>query len=203
MGPLETALLLGIVFFSIVLHEVSHGAVAFSLGDPTARASGRLTLNPLSHVDPVGTVLLPLILYLSNAGVLFGWAKPVPFDPRYFKNRSLGTLVVAAAGPLTNLFLASVFAVLFKAAGSPESLGGKLFYLGAGINLFLAIFNLIPIPPLDGSKILAALMPRPLRGQYLSMERWGMFLIVLLLFTGLLMRAIVPLYLDLLKRLMS
>lgn len=201
MTSIETVAVLGIVFFSIVLHEVSHGAVAFSLGDPTAKALGRLTLNPLRHIDPLGTVILPVILHATHAGVIFGWAKPVPFDPRYFKNRSLGTLVVALAGPLTNVFLAALFALLFKVSGGPERLGGKVFYLGAGINLFLALFNLIPVPPLDGSKILAAFMPRPLRGYYLSLESWGMILIAALLFTGLLTKGLMPFYIQLLRQL--
>ena len=203
LSPVEVGAVLGIVFFSIVLHEVSHGAVAFSLGDPTAKALGRLTLNPLRHIDPLGTVILPVILYATHAGVIFGWAKPVPFDPRYFKNRAVGTLIVALAGPLTNFLLAALFAWILKASGGPEALVGKVFYLGAGINLFLALFNLIPIPPLDGSKILAAFMPRPLRGYYLSLESWGMILIVALLFTGLLMRGLMPFYIRLLGQLMN
>ena len=203
VSPIEIAALAGIVFFSVVLHEVSHGAVAFSLGDPTAKALGRLTLNPFRHIDPLGTVILPVILYASHAGVIFGWAKPVPFDPRYFKNRPLGTLVVALAGPLTNVFLAAIFALLLKFSGGPEALPGKIFYLGAGINLFLALFNLIPIPPLDGSKVLAAILPRPLRGPYLRLESWGMILILVLLFTGFLMKGLVPFYTRLLGQLTS
>lgn len=201
VSPIEIIALVGIVFFSIVLHEVSHGAVAFSLGDPTAKALGRLTLNPFRHIDLLGTVILPVILYTSHAGVIFGWAKPVPFDPRYFKNRPLGTLVVALAGPLTNFFLTALFAALFKFSGGVKTLPGKIFYFGAGINLFLALFNLIPIPPLDGSKVLAAVLPRSLRGQYLRLESWGMILIAVLLFTGFLMKGLMPFYISLLGRL--
>ncbi len=203
VSPLEVIALVGIVFFSVVLHEVSHGAVAFSLGDQTAKALGRLTLNPFRHIDPFGTVILPVILYASHAGVIFGWAKPVPFDPRYFKNRPLGTLAVALAGPLTNVLLAMLFASLLKLSGGPQALAGKIFYLGAGINLFLALFNLIPIPPLDGSKILAAALPRSLRGYYLRLERWGTILIMVLLFTGFLMKGLMPFYVRLFGQLTS
>lgn len=193
LNALEISGIIGIVFFSIVLHEVSHGAVAFAFGDPTAKAMGRLTLNPLRHVDPVGTVFLPLALYLFNAGVIFGWAKPVPFDPRYFKHRSLGTLLVALAGPATNILLAFAFALILRSAGKISS-WAKLALLGLGINLFLALFNLIPVPPLDGSKILGAALPQAFKPYYYSLERVGIVLIMILLFTGILFKWLWPVY---------
>ena len=192
--PLEIALAVLIVFFSIVLHEISHGAVAYSFGDPTAKERGRLTLNPFSHIDWVGTVALPAALYLLGSGVVFGWAKPVPFDPRYFKHRTLGTLAVALAGPLTNFFLALLFAFLLKAIGADQSSATKVLELGLGINFFLALFNLLPIPPLDGSKIVGALLPRTLQPYFFSVERAGIIIIVALLFSGVLSKVLSPVY---------
>ncbi len=203
MNAFEIAAVVLILFFSIVLHEVSHGAVAFCFGDPTAKAMHRLTLNPLSHIDWIGTVMLPLVLFLAHSQFIFAWAKPVPYDPRYFRYRNLGTLAVAAAGPITNLALAVGFAFLMKKAGGMETSAGGAFYFGLGINLLLALFNLIPIPPLDGSKIVGVFLPKPFQDLFFSLEKWGMILIVALLFSGLLNRSLIPVYQVLLNRLAS
>lgn len=145
---------------SIIVHEVSHGYVAHMLGDPTARLQGRLTLNPLPHIDPIGSVLLPTLLVLTNAPFLFGWAKPVPYNPYNLKNQRWGEAMVAGAGPGINLLLALVFGLVVRfgiGVLSPSfiSLAALIVY----INILLAFFNLLPIPPLDGSKLLKSLLP--------------------------------------------
>jgi Zn-dependent protease len=146
-----------VLIFSIVIHEVAHGYAANALGDPTARLQGRLTLNPVSHVDPLGSILIPGLLILSNASILFGWAKPVPYNPYNLRNQRWGEAMVAAAGPAVNLVIAIAFGLLLRFGGelpfmSPnfQELAGHVVYM----NILLALFNLIPLPPLDGSKIL-------------------------------------------------
>ncbi len=181
-----------ILAYSIILHEVSHGAVAQLYGDPTARNEGRLTLNPLKHVDPLGTVILPAFLFFLQSPILFGWAKPVPYNPLYFRNRKLGVVTVAAAGPVTNLLLAFAFAALLKTG--PAAPWESILFYGVSLNAMLAIFNLLPIPPLDGSKVLAALLPPAARAAYLSIERFGFFIVFALMFTGVLGRLLVPAY---------
>lgn len=182
-----------IYFFSIVLHEVAHGFAAYALGDPTARDEGRLTLNPVAHIDPFGTVILPLLLALpALAGaspVIFGWAKPVPFNPMYFRNIRLGTLAVAAAGVATNLVLAVIFGLLLRALAAnalnlpPQALENLGFILSRIViaNLVLGVFNLFPIPPLDGSKILFSLLPDQFSGLISFLERYGIFLLLLII----------------------
>jgi Zn-dependent protease len=173
--------------FAIVCHEVSHGAVARMLGDTTAEERGRLTLNPFVHVDPVGTVILPGLLALTHLPV-FGWAKPVPVDWRRLRNPRLGMMLVAAAGPGSNLLLAALTAValgLMARSGVPET-GFAAFVLAnlanfLAINLFLALFNLLPIPPFDGSHILEGLLPRGLARSYARIRGGGMLLVILLL----------------------
>ncbi len=152
---------IAIVIFSIILHELAHGVVADWLGDPTARYSGRLTLNPLPHIDPVGSIIIPGILILTQSPFLIGWAKPVPYNPYNLKNQRWGEAMVAAAGPLTNILLAILFGLMIRFAGAfglPQTIL-SLFVTGVYLNLVLAIYNLIPIPPLDGSKILRSLLP--------------------------------------------
>ena len=188
-----TALVLLILAYSIILHEVMHGFVARLNGDPTAERMGRLTLNPLPHVDWVGTMILPAILVLVHAPFFIGWAKPVPFNPIYFRRIRLGTFLVAAAGPATNLVLAAAFALALKGLRPHEPFATALFY-GFSLNVMLALFNLIPVPPLDGSKMLAMLLPAGLRRAYLSLGRWGLLLILLLMYQGLLFRFLLPLY---------
>ncbi len=179
-----------VLVFSVVVHEISHGFVAQRLGDPTAQRAGRLTLNPIPHIDLFGSVILPLIMYFSNTGVLFGWAKPVPVDPRYFKHRDRDMAYVSAAGPLSNLTLAAVFAVFFRAlpyfsTGATALALQNFFIIIVMTNIQLAIFNLVPIPPLDGSGVLLALLPRAANGIREMLERYGIFFLLAFLFLGM------------------
>jgi len=175
------AFLIGVIF-----HEVAHGYVADRLGDPTARVSGRLTLNPRAHVDPFGTLLLPAILILIRAPFVFGWAKPVPIDPFNFRNPRRDILLVSIAGIATNFVLALFFVGIFHLIVNLLPLTFVTYSLIVIIqkiiliNIILAIFNLIPIPPLDGSKILASLLPRNLAEDIAAVEPYGIFLIMLL-----------------------
>lgn len=149
------------LILSIVVHEAAHGYAANWLGDPTARLAGRLTLNPLSHIDLLGSIIVPGLLFLSNAGLLFGWAKPVPYNPYNLRNQRWGEAIVAGAGPLVNIIIAVVFGLLIRFSGMLDL--SPAFLLLAGyivyINILLAFFNMIPFPPLDGSKVLSAFLP--------------------------------------------
>lgn len=150
-----------ILVFSVMIHEVAHGFAAGYFGDLTAKYEGRLTLNPIKHLDPIGSIILPFLLIASNAGFVLGWAKPVPYNPDNLRNRRLGTIAVASAGVLTNFLLALFFGLLLRFSGN-LNLSGNFFNiisLIVVINLALGIFNLVPIPPLDGSKILFELFP--------------------------------------------
>lgn len=178
---------------AIVLHEVAHGFAAYKLGDPTAKHAGRLSLNPLKHIDPFGTVILPLILMIANAPI-FGYAKPVPYNPRYFKDKRKGDLIVGLAGPGANLAQALAAAVvawvLYPAAVNGGLLGNDAFAyfyalflpMYALVNLYLLFFNILPIPPLDGSSIFAFLMPERHLGTYYKVEQYAMPVLLLLLF---------------------
>jgi Zn-dependent protease len=190
------------LLFSVTIHEVAHGYVALRMGDNTARRAGRLTLNPIKHLDFFGSLILPLILKLTGSPVIFGYAKPVPVNFSNFRDIRKGTIYVASAGVLANFILAIVSGVLFQTlvhfqwAWYPSffkpvfmDLYHMLFY-SVVINLVLGIFNLIPIPPLDGSKILAMCLPPPLRIQLARIERFGMIIIIFLLLTNLLDRLI-------------
>ncbi len=186
------------LLLALTVHEFAHGYVAFRLGDPTAHALGRLTLNPLKHLDPLGTIAF----FIVN----FGWAKPVPVNTAYFRNPERDMLWVALAGPATNLALALISALMAKliwmlAQFIPYSVAGEAILTplnstlvaSVWINLVLCIFNLLPIPPLDGSKILAGLLPPDLARTYASLEKYGFLLIILLAVTGVLSKLIVPL----------
>lgn len=188
---MEIILGLVILIFSAILHEVAHGFVADRLGDPTARLMGRLTLNPRSHIDPFMSILLPLLLILSGSPVIFGAAKPVPVDPFNLKEGRKDVALVALSGPLTNILLAVFASFLLKLISLPivmnvlsPSLFAILYFLFAIImkyNLLLAILNLLPIPPLDGSKIFSLLLPEKEANAYLSLGSIGMFILFFLL----------------------
>lgn len=170
---MEPAILLGIVLviFSIILHEIAHGYAADWLGDPTARYSGRLTLNPVPHIDPIGSIALPGILALTGASFLIGWAKPVPYNPYNLRNQRWGEAIVAFAGPATNIILAILFGLVLRFWGSAlDPMLVQILVLGSFANLSLAILNLVPIPPLDGSKILKSVLPNNLAQSYASLE---------------------------------
>ena len=176
---------IAVLIMSVVIHEVSHGYAALYWGDQTARLAGRLTLNPLKHLDPVGSVLIPLILVITKAGIIFGWARPVPYNPNNLRNQKWGTLSVAAAGILANLLVAVVFSVLLRAAYAFD-LASPAFYSIATIivllNIVLAVFNLVPIPPLDGSKILFSLLPPRFRNIQYFLERYSLFILLFFIF---------------------
>ncbi len=177
------------VIFAITVHEVAHGWVAKKYGDNTASMLGRLTLNPVKHVDMLGTLIIPGLLLISSAGFIFGWAKPVPVDPRNFKNPRKDMAIVALAGPVSNLLMALCWALLARLGViiEIEAVSLPLIYTGmAGIsiNLVLALINLIPIPPLDGSRIVTGFLPNRLAWQYNKLERFGFIILIALLYTG-------------------
>ena len=176
-----------VLLFSVMIHELAHGYVAYSLGDPTAKYEGRLTLNPLKHLDPFGSVILPLLLLLATGGQgpIFGWAKPVPINPYNFKDQKWGTLKVSIAGPATNFAIAIIFGLFIRFLNFPQIapliqlLGIVVFY-----NFLWGIFNLVPIPPLDGSWILFRLMPRGLEKVKLFLQQYGLYILIFFIFFG-------------------
>ena len=175
---------LGIVIISVIAHEVSHGYAADALGDPTPRLAGRLTINPAPHFDPIGSFVIPLITLLMG-GFIFGWAKPVPYNSHNFRNERFGSALVALAGPAANIALALMVGILIRFA--PElGLGGSFIDIASQVvflNVVLAVFNLIPVPPLDGSKILFALMPYRFYNLQVMLERsWIISLMIAALF---------------------
>lgn len=188
---MEIILLLPILLFSAIIHEVAHGFVADKLGDPTARLSGRLTLNPKNHIDPFMSILVPLMLIFSGSPIIFGAAKPVPVDPFNLKEGRKDIALVSLAGPLSNILLAIFFSLLIRIISLPFIVGifplwlSTIFYficmLFVKINLLLAIFNLLPIPPLDGSKVFSLILPEKEAFLYLSIERFGIFILFFLL----------------------
>lgn len=190
---LETPLVLVLIFFSVVCHEISHGLAAWKLGDPTAWRMGRLSFNPMVHIDIFGTILLPLFLLLMGSRFLFAWAKPVPVNPAYFRNRKRGMMLVAAAGPATNLTLAVLMSLLLKLGGGvmPGFLA-RAIATTALMNVILMAFNLIPIPPLDGSRIVANFLRGSLYWNYMRLERYGMMIVFGLLFLGVISRLLYP-----------
>ncbi len=190
---MEYMIMVVVLFFSVIVHEVSHGYVALLNGDPTAKLAGRLTFNPLPHVDLVGTIIVPALLLISQSGILFGWAKPVPVNPRNYRNYQLGEISVSASGPLSNFFLAAAFAQLLPWADTNPGFFLLCKY-GIIINLYLMLFNLIPIPPLDGSRIVMPLLPRVLQELYAQLEPVGFILILLLLYSGIWSALVRPIF---------
>lgn len=174
-----------ILLFSAVVHEVSHGLMAEKLGDSTARDEGRITLNPIPHIDPFGSILLPFMLLAVGSPIIFGAAKPVPVDFSNLHPKKLGMALVALAGPLSNYLLAILFIVILK-FGLAQGVAEPILRLAALINIVLGTFNLIPIPPLDGSKILASFAPDDWAYTILSWERYGFIIVIIFLYLGLL-----------------
>jgi Zn-dependent protease len=171
-----------ILIMSVVIHEVSHGSMAYLLGDPTAKNAGRLTLNPLAHLDLMGSLVVPLMAYFT-AGLMFGWAKPVPYNPYNLRNQKYGDALVAVAGPASNLLVALVFGLLLRFhffVSVPNLISA--FQMIVVINLVLALFNLIPVPPLDGSKILFSFLPYRYEEFKESLERYSIFLLLFVIF---------------------
>ncbi|NQS88607.1 site-2 protease family protein [Patescibacteria group bacterium] len=177
-----------ILFFSIIIHEISHGLMAERHGDPTARMMGRITLNPLPHIDPIGTLLLPGIMILMNlfgsSFPIFGWAKPVPINPQNLNNPKRDMMWVGMAGPAANLGIAIFFSIVFRLLVRGVSLGGIILFYGIAINLLLAFFNLIPIPPLDGSRILSGVLPERYSYRMNQIEPFGFIILIILLVGG-------------------
>jgi Zn-dependent protease len=178
---------IAVLILSIIVHEVAHGYAAYALGDPTAKLAGRLTLNPLPHIDLVGSVLIPGFLVLTQAGFLFGWAKPVPYNPYNLKNQRWGEAIVGAAGVATNLAIAVIFAVVARmsyAAGFSDF--ADLALIIVFTNLFLGLFNLVPLPPLDGFTVLRGILPLrlalPFREFEEKLQRGGIFTLIIILF---------------------
>ncbi len=179
------------VIFAITVHEVAHGWIAKKYGDNTASAQGRLTLNPIKHIDLVGTILLPGLLLLTGTGFIFGWAKPVPVDARNFKNPRKDMAIVALAGPISNLLMALAWALLARIAVmiGVEFISVPIIYMGVAgisINLVLALINLLPIPPLDGSRVLTGILPSYWAWKYNQLERYGFIILLILLYTRIL-----------------
>ncbi|MCA9360992.1 site-2 protease family protein [Candidatus Kaiserbacteria bacterium] len=189
---MEQIAILIVLILSIVIHEMAHGHVANWLGDPTARLQGRLSPNPLVHIDPLGSVLIPALLFFSQTGIIFGWAKPVPYNPYNLRNQKWGEAIVAIAGPAVNILLAVIFALIIRSSdilNLSQSFTEIATYI-VFINILLAMFNMLPIPPLDGSKILLAVLPFRAQMQYrkfmVIMERFGligMFLFIYVFIT--------------------
>jgi Zn-dependent protease len=194
---IDTIFYILVLVFSVVIHEIAHGMAADKLGDPTARMAGRLTLNPIPHIDPIGSIFLPALLVLSGSPFIVGWAKPVPFNPYNFRQNSFiqkyGEALVAIAGPAVNIAIALVFGLALRFFGGEGMLGESTISIMAIIvivNLVLAVFNLMPFPPLDGSKILFAFFPYSWREVRYRIESYALILSLFLII--FLWRLIVP-----------
>ena len=185
---MEFIFLIAILIFSIVLHEVSHGFVANALGDPTAKNAGRLTLNPIPHLDPIGSILLPgmliLLSQISGGGIIFGWAKPVPINPLNLRDQKYGSALVSLAGPASNIAVALVFglALRFLPVAEFNPALTLIFSYIVYLNILLAVFNLLPIPPLDGSHILFTFLPRSMEHIRIALARYGMIVLLFIIF---------------------
>lgn len=191
-GLVTLVMVLPVILFSLTIHEVSHGYVAFLMGDPTAKASGRLSLNPIKHLDPIGT-LFPIVMAISGMPAI-GWAKPVPINPHYFKDPRRGMMFVGFAGPLSNFVMAFAAAMV---AGLTFNGGGFFFQMAMfalTINVALGIFNLIPVPPLDGSRVVSGLLSPALNYKYMKLEKYGLLIMIVMFmfFRGLLFAIISP-----------
>jgi Zn-dependent protease len=176
-----------ILLFSVVVHEYAHGYVAYRWGDPTAAVMGRLTLNPVPHIDPIGSLIVPALM-VATGGFIFGWAKPVPVNPDNYRDKKLGDITVSLAGPASNVLLALLFTALWillrRLLGADPLVGtlDAIFATAVQLNLILAAFNLLPIPPLDGSHVLANFLPRKLAYNYMSLARFGFLILIAMMF---------------------
>ncbi len=205
------------LLFAVIIHELAHGYIAYKLGDPTAKFAGRLTFNPIPHIDPIGSLLVPGLLLLFNSPILFGWAKPVPINPMNFKKFGYrkGMAITASAGPMSNLIFAAIFGIIFQILSNQQllmTLAGVfgisvvksvivplLLFLkfAVSINVVLAIFNILPIPPLDGGRVLMSVVPPHIEQKLEPLEQYGFFIVILLLFIGVLNYIILPPYIFL------
>ena len=188
---INTVITLVILIFSAIVHEVAHGLMAEKLGDSTARDEGRITLNPVPHIDPFGSILLPFLLLSVGSPIVFGAAKPVPINANNFKDPKKGMAVVSLAGPLANFILAIVCVIPIK-LGIVNSVSYPILIKVILLNIVLGTFNLIPIPPLDGSKILASFAPDEWMEKILSLERYGFLLVLIFLMLGVLDKLLLP-----------
>lgn len=173
-----------VFLFAAIIHEVAHGAMAYRLGDPTARDAGRLTLNPVRHIDPVGSILLPLILYILHSPILFGWAKPVPFNPMFLKKPKRDGGLIALSGPVSNFTVALIFYAIMAGMNATGMVIPNLptfLSIIVYVNVWLGIINLVPLPPLDGSKVLFMLLPKKWYKVELFLEKNGPMLLMLLI----------------------
>ena len=173
------------LLFAITLHEAAHGWAASKLGDHTARMMGRVTLDPTKHIDPIGTIAIPLVLLLSSSGFIFGWAKPVPINFNALRNGKNGMIWVALAGPIANIVMAICWLfIMIIAINMNIAVLIEMGRIGILVNCVLAVFNLLPIPPLDGSRVISALLPNRLAYQYNQLEQYGLYILLGLMFLG-------------------
>ncbi len=195
IDPVAAAIGFGVLLISLTIHEAAHAWTADRLGDPTARSRGRVSLNPIRHIDPIGTLLLPLIAAFTRLP-LIGWAKPVPVDMRNLRHPRRDFMIVAAAGPISNLLQAIAAALVFRAVGGDALLPSQLWQyallVAVDVNLLLAFFNLIPVPPLDGGNVALGLLPTRLAIQYAQLRQYGFIILYVLMISGLAMRFIAP-----------
>jgi len=187
LGATDAIFQIAILVMSVVIHEVSHGVAAYLQGDKTAQYAGRLTLNPIPHIDMFGSILLPFLLVITNSPFLIGWAKPVPYNPYNLRNQKWGPAIVGAAGPLSNILVALFFGAVIRIGITQAPSAQLLTFLGVAqhivfLNLVLAIFNLVPIPPLDGSKVLLSALPARMWHLGQALETYGMLLLLAFIF---------------------
>jgi Zn-dependent protease len=197
IDPLDVAISFGVILLALTIHEAAHAWTADKLGDPTARVLGRVSLNPLVHIDWIGTVLLPLVAMLSGLRFLIGWAKPVPVVLRNLRHPRRDFMIVAAAGPISNILQAIVGAGLYRLVWDPAlsdapGITAEILFRFVQTNLVLAFFNLLPVPPLDGGNVLLGLLPPGLAAAYSQVRQYGFIIIYLLMFSGVARAFILP-----------